>query len=330
MGAIFALNLLGSPTIVVLLAALPAIFCVTIALWLDRFEPEPWWLVGGAFLWGASIAVLVSGIFNSVGQELVSSELGASAGNAFGASVSAPFIEEITKGAALYGVYRWRRDELNGLLDGIIYASMVGLGFAMSENLLYYGRALQEGVDVLGQTFVLRGLVLPFLHPLFTSMTGIGLVLSLRARERRTKVLAPILGLAAAMTLHSAWNTSPVIFGPLLILPVFMAMLMLIRRSLRHESAVLREYLPAGTVPPEDVEDLTSLRARIRDSLWALRKGGVRAWAARAEYLSALSDLAFTRYRAAAAGAPTEPAEPEGFRQLVRTLRREWRHPTTT
>jgi RsiW-degrading membrane proteinase PrsW (M82 family) len=330
MGAIFALSLIGSSTLVLAFAILPVFVYLTIANWLDRYEPEPWWMIAGAFLWGASVAVTVSGIVNVLGSQLISNELGPAAGDAYGASISAPFIEETTKGAALLAVFLWRRNELNGLLDGIVYASMVGLGFAMTENLQYYGEAIREGVGVFGQTFVLRGVVLPFLHPLFTSMTGIGLVLALRARSRRTRILAPIVGLGCAMLLHSAWNTNPTIFGPLLILPVFVLMLVLIRRSIRHESKVVREYLPADAVPKEDLERLSSVRARFADSARAFKRGGFRGWAAREEYVSALSDLAFNRYRAAtAAASPAQAGEDEGFRQVLASLRREWREPTS-
>ena len=329
MVALVALQLLGAPTLVVAFAVLPAAIYVTIALWLDRFEPEPWWLLAGTFLWGASVAIVVAGIVNSTGSQLVSAELGAGAGDAFGSSVSAPFIEEIMKGLALLAIFVWRRSELNGFLDAIVYASMVGLGFAMAENLQYYGKALEAGTGALGQNFFLRGVLLPFLHPLFTSMTGIGLVLALRAKDRRTKLLAVAVGLGAAMLLHSAWNTSPVLFGPLLILPVFVLMLMLIRRSLRHESAVVRRYLSDGAASAEDVEQLASIRARFLDAARAFKHGGFRGWAARAEHFSALSDLAFSRYRAATAGV-TQAAPPVGFRQLLASLRREWREPTTT
>ena len=33
----------------------------------------------------------------------------------------------------------WRRAELDGILDGIVYAGMVGIGFAFTENILYLG-----------------------------------------------------------------------------------------------------------------------------------------------------------------------------------------------
>ena len=48
------------------------------------------------------------------------------------------------KGLVLLGLFKFRRTELDGLTDGIIYASMVGLGFAMSENVSYYLAALNS------------------------------------------------------------------------------------------------------------------------------------------------------------------------------------------
>ena len=52
---------------------------------------------------------------------------------------------------------------------------MVGLGFAMMENITYYMRAFEEGgTEQLGAVFILRGLIMPLSHPLFTSMTGLG------------------------------------------------------------------------------------------------------------------------------------------------------------
>ena len=38
----------------------------------------------------------------------------------------------------------WKKDEFDGVVDGIVYASMAGLGFAMTENILYYGNAAQR------------------------------------------------------------------------------------------------------------------------------------------------------------------------------------------
>ena len=101
-----------------------------------------------------------------------------------------------------------RRAFCAGRADGVIYAGMVGLGFAMIENVGYYINALvtpeRGGAALLGYTFVLRGLVSPLLHPIFTSMTGLGVAYSARRRNGAPGAIA--LGLAAAMVLHGTWN----------------------------------------------------------------------------------------------------------------------------
>ena len=84
---------------------------------------------------------------------------------------------------------------------------MVGLGFAMMENIGYYIGALVRpevgGVKLLGATFVLRGVLSPLAHPIFTSMTGLGVAYAATHRNARWAVPA---GLLAAMLLHGTWN----------------------------------------------------------------------------------------------------------------------------
>ena len=139
-------------------------------------------------------------------------------------------VEESAKGAVLFGLYWWKRDEFNGLIDGIVYAALVGLGFAMTENVLYYGRgAAEEGIVGAVIVFVVRGIMSPFAHPVFTAMTGIGLGLAVGSRSRTFRVVAPLVGLAAAMALHSLWNTSAgagLFLGVyvLIMVPIFLAL----------------------------------------------------------------------------------------------------------
>ncbi len=334
---LFLLLLFGASSLALLLAVIPAVFYVSLAVWVDRYEPEPWWLAGGAFLWGASVAVLIAYILNSLGAQIVSGAFGDDLGDVYGSSISAPFVEEAAKGLVLLYVFRRRREELNGLLDGVVYASLVGLGFAMTENVLYY----VNNSDNIGSIFVMRGLLTPFLHPLFTAATGVGLVLALRARTRKTRMLAPLLGFGAAVALHSIWNTSAgaglglmALVGFGLFVPVIVMFVILLRRSLRFEAAVIREYLPAGTVPAEDIERLTSVKTRFKDAVRSLRKGGLSGYAAREDYIAALSDLAFSRAYAAraqpaAATAPEPASVQESAKELLADLRREWRAPTT-
>ena len=98
--------------------------------------------------------------------------------------------EEATKGAFLVLLLWWRRHELDGVLDGIVYAGMVGIGFAFTENILYLAAAYNGtdgigpgGTEALTGTFIMRCLLSPFAHPLFTAFIGIGVGLAVASRS---------------------------------------------------------------------------------------------------------------------------------------------------
>ena len=107
-----------------------------------------------------------------------------------------------------------RRREFDGVVDGIVYAGLAGVGFAFTENVLYLGRALQDnGTAGLAVTFVLRGVFGPFAHPMFTMATGIGLGVAATTRRRWLRVVAPLVGWLCAVALHAMWNLSAVAGG---------------------------------------------------------------------------------------------------------------------
>jgi peptidoglycan/LPS O-acetylase OafA/YrhL len=89
-------------------------------------------------------------------------------------------------------------------LDGIVYAGMVGVGFAFTESILYLARAY-DGSHGIG----------PYAHPLFTACTGVGVGVGIvvNSRRRLTRILAPVAGYGCAVLAHAVWNTSTV-FGP--------------------------------------------------------------------------------------------------------------------
>ena len=49
-----------------ILAFTPAPFYLLLFLWLDRYDPEPAWALGGAFAWGALVAVIISFFVNTI------------------------------------------------------------------------------------------------------------------------------------------------------------------------------------------------------------------------------------------------------------------------
>src|ERR1043165_2030575 len=136
---------------------------------------------------------------------------------------------------------------------------MVALGFAMSENILYYGKAAAAGGgEALTATFILRGFFAPFSHPLFTSMTGIGLGLARQSTNLAIKIITPIVGLLMAIFMHSIWNGSAVLGGGvvfmltyiLVMVPAFFIMLIVISLSLRREGQVVHFVVLGQGVAP--------------------------------------------------------------------------------
>jgi protease PrsW len=316
------------------LATLPVPVYLALVLWLDRYEAEPPALLALSFLWGAIIAVAIAIVFNTLGQVAVTALVSEAAGNLSGSVVFAPVVEETAKALVLFGLYLWRRDEFDGVIDGVIYAAMVGLGFAMTENIQYYGgAALEGGIEGSLTLFVLRGGMAPYSHPLFTSMTGIGLGLAAgHVHGRAQKLLLPAAGLAAAVLLHALWNLSASIhpISYLLVyfcvmVPVFVAVLVAVFFGLRREGRIVREQLAcdlrAGHWTAEEFERLCSVRGRLGASLRALTRGGVGTWRAQRRLHKTASELAFHRSRVARGVRQAGDADAEREQDYGRELR---------
>lgn len=315
-------------------AALPAPVYVMMALWIDRFEAEPRWLLAVAFFWGALVAVGIAIIVNSIGIDLVAAAFGEETADLYGLSISAPLVEEGAKALALFILFFWKRDEFDGVLDGIVYASMVGLGFAMTENIKYYAVAVAEG-SAFG-TFVVRGMFSPYAHPLFTSMTGIGLGVASQSGRRAVRLGLPLVGLALAVVLHSIWNTSlffsdrldnglvALVMYFVVMVPIFTGVLMVAFFALRREGRILREHLAGdverGALARDEYERLCTVRGRARLSFNALFGRGLSAWRARAQYHSAASELAFHRHRVARGLVPRDDLAVERETRYMQSL----------
>jgi len=212
-------------------AVLPMLPVVAAFLWVDRWEPEPARLLLAAFLWGAGISVLGASMVNDTATAFGEQVLGTGGGDLVGAVISAPVVEEALKGTFLVGLLWLRRREFDGVVDGIVYAGLVATGFAFTENVLYLGRAFaidglvgdSGGVAIV---FLMRGVLAPFAHPVFTAMTGIAVGLAVRHRDRARWALLPFIGYLAAVGLHSLWNASagfgflPTFYGVIMV-PLF-------------------------------------------------------------------------------------------------------------
>jgi protease PrsW len=295
----------------VVTATLPVPIYIVLVLWIDRYESEPLWMLGTAFFWGALVAPFFAFLLNtSAGITVTALTHSLRAGETFAAVISAPIVEESAKALILFIFFFWKKDEFDGVVDGIVYASLAALGFAMTENIQYYGKAaLMGGGGGLTLIFILRGALAPFSHPLFTSLTGIGLGLSRQSNNAVVKVITPILGLMMAIFMHSIWNGSAAIFGGgaflltylLVMVPAFVIMLVVILLALRREGQVVRQFLhpdvAQGLFTNDEYVQLGSVFGRMGASFSAFSRSGVKGWRCRMRLNQLASELAFHRSR---------------------------------
>jgi len=297
----------GTLTALVLssLAMLVVLLCYR---WLDRWEPEPRRLLQLAFLWGASIAVLLAVGLETFGstvatvKPLVSKTFDQ-------AAIQAPFIEEAAKGLFLLIMLTGRRrHQLNSLTDCMVYAGVVAVGFAWMEDIVYIAPADSPGQ--MAAVAIARLIFGPFAHPLFTTMTGIGVFFALRRRGFFGKAFAILLGYLAAVGMHAMWNASLTMGGGgraflvtyvFWMVPVFVLIVVLAMVSRRHEQHLVAVKLPmmvmGGLISPNEETWLGSIRSRKLAIREAKRLGGRPAGQSVKKFAAQVVRLAFVRDR---------------------------------
>ena len=233
---------------------------------IDLYEREPLRYVIPVFVWGFAVATTVSLVFNTLFQFTLSSVTSVGTARFFTAVVSAPVVEESSKGLALLIIFfiaylRRRRTgliEFSGVMDGIVYGSAVGFGFAIAEDFLY---GLQYGPE----TFMVRRILGGFAHASFTALTGIGFGLIALVHNGALKVVMPLLGLSGAILLHAIFNLTATLLGPVAYLFLFLVVLTYIlviivwlyieRRTIRDE---LDNEVQSGTITAQEYDILPS------------------------------------------------------------------------
>ncbi|WP_338671825.1 PrsW family intramembrane metalloprotease [Streptomyces sp. SCSIO 30461] len=302
------------------LALLPVPLLMAAFRWLDRVEPGPWRNLLFAFAWGACAAALIAIIANSFAtQWIATATADPRSADTIGATIIAPVVEESAKAAAVLLIFLLRRKDFTGIVDGVVVAGFTATGFAFTENILYLGNAFLEDQEFgrsgfasgTAATFVVRILMSPFAHPLFTVLTGIGFgAAALTARRRRLRrTVLPLLGLTLAIGVHALWNGSAV-FGPwgffavygLFMVPAFALLTWLAvwsrQRELHTVATQLPPYAAAGWISPAEPLALSSMRARTLARDAAARVHGSAAARAVSEYEGFATSLAFLRHRA--------------------------------
>jgi len=295
---------------------------------IDLYERESYWYVVPVFLWGLIGATTISLILNTMGATFLGVLFGGGAAQALTAIFVAPFVEETSKGLALFlaFVVAWavsrRRGALEfaGVMDGIVYGSAVGFGFSLTEDVLYYAQAGPE-------TFVVRRVFGGFAHAAFTSLTGIGLGLIPWVRSPFGKVLLPVLGLLAAILAHMVFNFTATVGGTIVygvLFVVLIAYVVLIaswlsveRRTIRDE---LREEVSFGTITEEEYRVLPTYFRRTARYLGLIFRGRFGEWRLARKVHGTAVDLAFTKRLARSSRTVYGPDRVESLRGRINEL----------
>jgi protease PrsW len=309
----------------VAIAGFMALVPLTVVLlgirWIDRWEPEPRGLLIFAFLWGAISSVFVALIASVVVEALQQDAgIGDAEREILGGVIQAPIVEEFAKGLGILLIFLAARKYFDGPVDGVVYAGTIAGGFAFTENILYFGAEIVDGGTVSGAIgiFIVRGIMSPFAHVMFTICTGIAIGLATRRTGVGGGILAFFIGLVPAMLLHALWNgASYVVADDFLIyyvvvqIPLFIGAIVLVvqlrKAETRTTRARLEEYAAAGWYNPDEIVALATPAGRRQAMAWARARGlGV----VMKGYIIDSTKLAFIRQRLVS-GHATEGAQAE-------------------
>lgn len=282
---------------------------------LDRLRPlRPlWWLL--AFGWGSCMSIWFSIHVNSWVSTLlnVSASPGDPAAQARPAVFAAPFVEEASKATIIFLVAVLVRYRVVSVLQAVCLSGLAAVGFAFTENIVYYARAMVYGSVTIGtgdveqavqQLVFLRGVITSYGHPLFTMFTAIGMVLGLRTRSKLVRVLAPLTGFVLAALGHMLFNgmgtlsqdsmTSLVIRFVLVVGFMLLFLLRQLFKELKRIRTRLEDYQRLGWLAPGLAETYGSARSRS----WLLVVAARRGWRCLRDTLSmmrAATELAYLR-----------------------------------
>ncbi|MCT1385704.1 PrsW family intramembrane metalloprotease [Brachybacterium sp. p3-SID1565] len=327
----FVMNASSSPIwwpVTAFLAGISLLVIFGVILLADRWDPQPIPLLLIAVLWGAAVAAGSSFLLNSINGRIFYAVGGEGFATWAGPVISAPLVEETTKGLGLIVLMLLARRYFNGPLDGMIYGALIGGGFAFTENIIYYTRIL-EGAGAFGVVilFVMRGVLNIFGHAIYTSLTGVIMGYVVRKWGTIIGLLSFLVATWPGMFLHAVWNLFAAFEG----LPVMIAMfavkafisllwlifiVVLIWDEARLTRVRLGDYANQGWLTHEEVDMLGTWKGRREAKNWAAQ---MNAKPLMKKFIRDSADLASVRQRLLADGANPKVVELEA--RLLSKLR---------
>lgn len=245
-------------------AIFPMLFYLIILWRMDKYDSEPLLFVFVHFLWGA-FGAIIFGISGSLLLAYLTGIIGSTSelSKLIQTIIFAPLSEEIAKGAFL--LYTVNSKKFDNITDGLLYGGVIGLGFGMTENFLYF---LTYGDTPINWIYlvVIRSLFSALMHCISTGTFGAFLALA-KFSSKFGKNILPLVGLLTAIFIHFMWNTSisfsdTYLYGFLFMIFIILFFIFIFRLSVNNEKKIIeRELLEEsllGLIPKEHIKILSS------------------------------------------------------------------------
>ena len=161
----------------------------------DKYDKEPKLLLFFCFLFGAFVSIFITTLFYILFDYIIIPE----ENNVIEQFIKAFFIVGFTEEFSKYIIVRYyaqKREDFNEPYDGIIYAVMVSMGFAATENILY---VLQGGYEVA----LLRAVTAVPAHAAFAVLMGYYMG---KAKFSKNRMQLNLTGLLLAIVFHGAYD----------------------------------------------------------------------------------------------------------------------------
>ena len=224
-------------------SGLPALLLLLWCYRQDKDQPEPVHLIAKGVLFGILgtipvilmelVSELFAGIFPPILKE------------AYTAFIVAGFIEEGSKYFIIKKFF-YPRPEFDQVMDGIVYAFCVSLGFAFAENFLY-------GLGNSG-VLVIRAFTAVPMHAFSTGIMGYWLGMQKMERTAQTGN-SGIKGLWIAVAVHGLYDFFIFVGIPLISIVVLVVSGLVLMQAIRSSKILDRRRILSASIPDDATQD---------------------------------------------------------------------------
>ena len=182
-------------TLLLLSALFPVLLVILIIYYMDKYEKEPRRLLIANFLLGAIVSIILTTILYIASDFIFTEDENSILSQFIKAFFIVALIEEFSKYVIIRFVAQPNK-AFNEPYDGIIYAVMVSMGFAATENIVY---VINGGYGVA----LIRAFTAVPAHATFAILMG---YLMGKAKFSKNSWQLNLLGLSLAVLFHGAYD----------------------------------------------------------------------------------------------------------------------------